>query len=82
MIEELIEALQDCLDAKARHDKARARGGEGYDWSYFGADYIAYMEAAQKNFREALNNLIDSRVTEVLDKRSKEGSKISHGTND
>lgn len=68
--EDLIRALQECIDATGRHEKALAEY-KGYSWDYHGSCYIEEMEAAQEHFEKALNNLINDRVAAAVAKALK-----------
>lgn len=68
-IECLGQALQNYIEAKREHDKARDEY-EGYSWGYHGRFLVVAMENAADEFGNRLTALIDNRVSEALDARS------------
>lgn len=65
-VECLIQALQNVLEAKAEHDKARD-AYEGYSWGYYGRSFVEDVEVAADEFGKRLAALIEKKVTEALD---------------
>jgi len=74
-VECLVQALQEVMATRARHDHARAeydRSG-GYSWGYHGHHYVKVMEGAAEEFGNRLTELIDKRVAIAVDKALSSG---------
>jgi len=69
-IKELIQALQDVIDATKAHDDAFDKF-EGYSWDYFGSDYIKDKKDAQDQFEKAIEEYIDLKIEAALIKKDK-----------
>jgi hypothetical protein len=68
---QLLNALDDYLEAKAEHDTQRDTG-EVRDWGYYGSPYIKRLQEAREEFEDKLNAVIDSRVNAILEARDSE----------
>lgn len=66
-IECLGQALENYMDAKRRHDKARDEY-EGYSWGYHGHHYVQEMENAAEDFQKRLDKYIDDKVAQAIRK--------------
>lgn len=56
-IECLLEALENYMEARHEHDKARDEY-TGYSWGYYGRDYIEKKEKAAEVFQEKLEEIV------------------------
>ena len=63
-IECLVQSLQNVIEAKTEHDKARDDYAEsgGYSWGYYGEDYVRRMENAARDFEERLESYIEQAI--------------------
>mgnify|MGYP001578847766 CR=1 FL=1 len=66
-VEGLIQALQNVLEAKMEHDKARD-AYEGYSWGYHGRRLVDAVENAADEFGKRLDALIEKKVDEALER--------------
>lgn len=68
LIQCLIQSLQNAVEAKSEHDKAREEfsSSGGYSWGYHGRSYIQAVEDTSRDFGERLEQLIDARVQAAL----------------
>lgn len=74
-IECLVQSLQNVIEAKTAHDKARD-DYDGYSWGYHGQSYVNSMENAARDFEERLENYIDQAIQRRLDSLS--NPEVSH----
>lgn len=60
----VLDAIEQYMDAKLAHDKARDAHEEegGYSWGYHGHNYIRRKEEAAEAFDKALMTLLDARL--------------------
>ncbi len=66
----LAEALDEYMQAKHKHDKARD-AYDGYSWGYAGRDEINRMDAALDAFNVKLDEFIENKVNSVLESRQR-----------
>lgn len=64
-IECLGQALENYMDAKQAHDKARD-SYDGPSWGYYGYPYVEKMEDAAEDFQNRLDKYIDEKVAQAL----------------
>ena len=68
-IECLVQSLQNIIEAKTEHDKARDNY-DGYSWDYHGYEYSKQMQIAARDFEDRLENylnqIIDQRIAAKL----------------
>lgn len=65
----LVQALENVVEAKQEHDKAR----DEYDspsWGYYGHHFVKRMEDAAEDFEKRLDDYIEKKVQEALGKLS------------
>lgn len=64
MIDDLLNALENYIEAKHKHDKEKAKCE--YDWGYFCYDEIKRKDDAKEEVKKFLISLIDERIEEKL----------------
>jgi uncharacterized protein YdiU (UPF0061 family) len=64
-IECLVQSLQNVIEAKTEHDKARD-DYDGYSWGYHGRYLVDAMENAARDFEERLETYIDQAIQRRL----------------
>lgn len=71
-MDELMKAFQASADAQVKLIKAEEEY-EGYSWDYHGFHIIEAKDDANRRFQEALEAVIDERVTAAIANLNKEG---------
>ena len=66
-IECIGQALENYMEAKHRHDKARDEY-QGYSWGYHGGHYVQAMEDAAEDFQKRLDSYIEEKVQAAIKK--------------
>ena len=66
--EYLIHALQEAIEAKVEHDKARD-AYDGYSWGYFGHSYVEKMEDKARIFGREIDKLITEKLSYVFGRK-------------
>lgn len=67
-IEQLIQSLENLLEAKSTHDKERD-SYQGYSWGYYGQSVIQAVTDAAEDFGNRLEALIEKRVNQAIEKK-------------
>lgn len=63
---ELIQALQDIIEARRAHDEAFKEYG-GYSWGYVGHTLIENIKKAEDKFELCLERFVDNRIAVAND---------------
>lgn len=67
--DKIVVAIGELSEAKRVYEEAYRTYG-GCSWGYYGSDYQTSIEEAEKSLGEALNEYIDARVEEALNRRA------------